>query len=109
MLSTNRRTRLVLPTENDPSMQIFFCSIRWDRSGRRRRESDVEGDAAVEVPRLFVVFISQRLRGAHTTGNEQFSWNPIAHQQRGNRGSALTAQYLIGAFNPRGIRVADDR
>src|SRR6202167_6727977 len=28
ILSTKRRTRLVLPTENEPSMQIFFCSIR---------------------------------------------------------------------------------
>jgi hypothetical protein len=27
MLSTNRRTRLVLPTANDPSMQTFFWSI----------------------------------------------------------------------------------
>src|SRR6186713_1480657 len=49
MLLTNRETRLVLPTPDAPSMQIFFSIIAaapWRRRPRRRARGSTHDDYA---------------------------------------------------------------
>src|SRR5271163_2946849 len=131
MVATKRRTRLVLPTEKEPSMRIFFwimargsvsrrSSGRGIRGGGSRsgcgvcggagwRERNFEGDAAVELAAFFGVFVAQRLGGAHTSGAQYFAFDAAAQQQAANLLGALLAQDEVGAFDAGGVAVADHR
>src|SRR5271156_6662066 len=105
MVATKRRTRLVLPTEKEPSMQIFFWIMARgsvsgrssgrgvSRGGRCRgvcggaagwRKRNFEGDAAVELAALVGIFVAQRLRGAHSGGAQRFAPDAVAQQQAAN-------------------------
>src|ERR1700722_19749036 len=130
MVATKRRTRLVLPTEKEPSMQIFFwimargsvsgrSSGRGIRGGGSRtgcgaggagwRERNFEGDAAVELAAFFGVFVAQRLGGAHARGAQYFASDAAGQQQAANLLCALLAQDEVGAFDAGGVAVADHR
>src|SRR6202522_3393738 len=132
MVATKRRTRLVLPTEKEPSMQIFFWIMALgsvsgrssgrgvSRGGRGRcrgvcggaagwRKRNFEGDAAVELAALFGIFVAQRLRGAHSGGAQRFAPDAVAQQQAANLFGALLAEDEIGAFDAGGVAVAHQR
>src|SRR5580704_10081608 len=113
MVATKRRTRLVLPTEKEPSMQIFFWIMARGSVSRRSsgrgvrgsgrssgrssttnssagwRERNLEGDAAVELPPFFGIFAAQRLSGSDSSGAQDFAPDATAQQQAANLLRAL--------------------
>src|ERR1700722_17694787 len=131
MVATKRRTRLVLPTEKEPSMQIFFwimargsvsrrssgrgvresggCSSRGTSASAGWRERNLEGDAAVQLAAFFRIFAAQGLRGSDSGGAQDFPPDTTAQQQAANLFRALLAQNQVGAFDAGSIAVADQR
>src|SRR6202021_4087314 len=132
MVATKRRTRLVLPTEKEPSMQIFFWimargSVPGRSSGRGIRECgrggsrcgagagagwrerNLEGHTAVELAALFGIFAAQGLRGPDPGGAQDFAPDATAQQQAANLFRALLAQNQVGAFDAGGVAVANQR
>src|SRR5271155_347795 len=110
MLSTNRRTKLVLPTAVVPNMQIFFCSMGAESLviliWLCRRYA--QRDAAVELVVTRRVAASHWLRCADSVrlkvSARYARFDQLARREFG----ALLAERHIQAFGAGGVGVADD-
>src|SRR5579862_593772 len=106
----NWRTRLVLPTENDPSMHTFreFSSMGRSVYRRIRGGYHFESDAAVQMAAFFAGFVAQGHGSADAACAQRAGPRAVAEQQGLDASGALIAEREVRSFDARAVRVSGD-
>src|SRR5690348_6967571 len=103
MLSTYRRTRLVLPTPNAPSMHTFFWSMRPSVA-----RADQKSHAPIRSLRLAECAHLLGLERACAAHRKKVGRDPARFQHRAHDLGARSGESKVGGLLPCRIGMPDD-